>query len=128
MAELKALAPMPTPEKGTTARGRDNYNALGWLRTKPGEFLSYDMSCYYTDLCLARADAPPTISHACSDKLAVWSLVGFQGALLFQLMGSMFFSGIVLGDVFGQFSESDVERVVEDCRRALVDRLRPLPG
>lgn len=37
MASLKALSPMPTPEKGTTARGRDNYNALGWLRTKPGE-------------------------------------------------------------------------------------------
>jgi hypothetical protein len=41
MAELKALSPMPEPEKGTTARGRDNYNALGWLRTKPGEYSPY---------------------------------------------------------------------------------------
>ncbi|QRV76644.1 hypothetical protein RhiJN_04659 [Ceratobasidium sp. AG-Ba] len=106
MAELKALSPMPIPEKGTTARGRDNYNALGWLRTKP-----------------ARADAPPTISHACSDKIAFWSLVGFQGALLFQLMGPIFFSGIVFGDVLDQFSDSDVARVTEDCQRALVDRL-----
>lgn len=110
MAALKALSPMPTPEKGTTARGRDNYNALGWLRTKP-----------------ARADAPPTISHACSDKIALWSLVGFQGALLFQLMGSVFLSGIVLGDVVEQFSEADVERVSGDCQRALISRLRPLP-
>ncbi|KAG8696841.1 hypothetical protein FRC08_006907, partial [Ceratobasidium sp. 394] len=110
MAELKALSPMPTPEKGTTARGRDNYNALGWLRTKP-----------------ARADAPPTISHACSDKLALWSLVGFQGALLVQLMDPIFFNGIVFGDVVGQFSESDVARVAEDCQRALITRLQPLP-
>ncbi|KAG9127862.1 hypothetical protein FRC07_008308 [Ceratobasidium sp. 392] len=110
MAELKALSPMPTPEKGTTARGRDNYNALGWLRTKP-----------------ARADAPPTISHACSDKIALWSLVGFQGALLFQLMGPIFLTGVVLGDVLDQFSESDMGRVIGDCQRALVSRLRPLP-
>ncbi|KAG8753332.1 hypothetical protein FRC12_011576 [Ceratobasidium sp. 428] len=98
MAELKALSPMPTPEKGTTARGRDNYNALGWLRTKP-----------------ARADAPPTISHACSDKLALWSLVGFQGALLVQLTGPIFLSGVVFGDALGQFSDSDVGHVAEDC-------------
>ncbi|KAG8751682.1 hypothetical protein FRC12_012309 [Ceratobasidium sp. 428] len=111
MAELKALSPMPTPAKGTTARGRDNYNALGWLRTKP-----------------ARADAPPTISHACSDKIALWSLVGFQGALLVQLTGPMFFNGVVIGDVLGQFSASDVKNVTEDCRRALVGRLLPLPG
>ncbi|KAG8684012.1 hypothetical protein FRC09_015662 [Ceratobasidium sp. 395] len=110
MAELKALTPMPTPEKGTTARGRDNYNALGWLRTKP-----------------ARADAPPTISHACSDKLALWSLVGFQGALLVQLTGPIFFNGVVIGDVLGQFSDSDVGHVIEDCQRALVSRLWPLP-
>ncbi|CUA76839.1 tRNA-specific adenosine deaminase 1 [Rhizoctonia solani] len=110
MAALKAISPMPRPEKGTTARGRDNYNALGWLRTKP-----------------ARADAPPTISHSCSDKIALWSLVGFQGALLYQLMGPLFFSGLVIGDVLGQFSDTDVDRVRGDCRRALVERLRPLP-
>ncbi|QRW19197.1 hypothetical protein RhiXN_00603 [Rhizoctonia solani] len=110
MATLKAISPMPQPERGTTARGRDNYNALGWLRTKP-----------------ARADAPPTISHSCSDKIALWSLVGFQGALLYQLMGPLFFSGLVIGDVLGQFSDSEVDRVREDCQRAFVDRLRPLP-
>ncbi|KAH7344863.1 adenosine deaminase/editase [Rhizoctonia solani] len=110
MAALKTISPMPRPEKGTTARGRDNYNALGWLRTKPG-----------------RADAPPTISHSCSDKIALWSLVGFQGALLYQLVGALFFSGLVIGDVLGQFSDVDMERVVGDCQRALVDRLRPLP-
>ncbi|KAJ1311298.1 hypothetical protein OPQ81_009795 [Rhizoctonia solani] len=111
MAALKAISPMPQPEKGTTARGRDNYNALGWLRTKP-----------------ARADAPPTISHSCSDKIALWSLLGFQGALLYQFMGALYFSGLVIGDVLGQFSDAEVERVLGDCRRALVDRLRPLPG
>ncbi|CAE6400316.1 unnamed protein product [Rhizoctonia solani] len=110
MAALKATSPMPRPEKGTTARGRDNYNALGWLRTKP-----------------ARADAPPTISHSCSDKIALWSLVGFQGALLYQLIGPLFFSGLVIGDVLGQFSDSDVDRVSGDCQRAFVDRLCPLP-
>ncbi|KDN50022.1 hypothetical protein RSAG8_01358, partial [Rhizoctonia solani AG-8 WAC10335] len=110
MAALKSISPMPRPEKGTTARGRDNYDALGWLRTKP-----------------ARADAPPTMSHSCSDKIALWSLVGFQGALLYQLMGPLFFSGLVLGDVIGQFSGADVEKIVGDCQRALVDRLRPLP-
>ncbi|KAL5641162.1 hypothetical protein ACGC1H_001594 [Rhizoctonia solani] len=110
MAALKAVSPMPQPEKGTTARGRNNYNALGWLRTKP-----------------ARADAPPTRSHSCSDKIALWSLVGFQGALLYQLMGPLFLSGLVIGDVLGQFSDADVVKIVGDCRRALVERLRPLP-
>ncbi|EUC66686.1 tRNA-specific adenosine deaminase, partial [Rhizoctonia solani AG-3 Rhs1AP] len=110
MAALKTVSPMPQPEKGTTARGRDNYNALGWLRTKP-----------------ARADAPPTSSHSCSDKIALWSLVGFQGALLYQLVGPLFFSGLVIGDVLGQFSDADVEKIVGDCQRALVERLRPLP-
>ncbi|CEL57849.1 tRNA-specific adenosine deaminase 1 OS=Gallus gallus GN=ADAT1 PE=2 SV=1 [Rhizoctonia solani AG-1 IB] len=110
MAALKSISPMPRPEKGTTARGRDNYNALGWLRTKP-----------------ARADAPPTISHSCSDKIALWSLVGFQGALLYQFVGSLFFPGLVIGDVLGQFSDLDVVRVRNDCQRAFIDRLRPLP-
>ncbi|CAE7229976.1 unnamed protein product [Rhizoctonia solani] len=68
------------------------------------------------------------MSHSCSDKIALWSLVGFQGALLYQLVGPLFFSGLVIGDVLGQFSDTDVERVVGDCRRAFVDRLRPLPG
>lgn len=38
--------------------------------------------------------------HTCSDKLAKWSVVGVQGALLAQLIPPLYTTGIVIGDVY----------------------------
>lgn len=52
-----------------TIRGRSQIALRGVLRTKPG-----------------RADAPLSASLSCTDKIALWSLIGWQGAVLSQLI------------------------------------------
>lgn len=84
-------------------RGRVSYSSFSCLRTKPG-----------------RADSPPTTSHSCSDKLAVWSLLGLQGALLSQLgMQRLPIDALVIGGV----PEEHRERVGEEAGRAVGGRL-----
>lgn len=84
-------------------RGRVSYSSFSCLRTKPG-----------------RADSPPTTSHSCSDKLAVWSLLGLQGALLSQLgMQRIPIDALVIGGV----PKEHRERVGEEAGRAVGGRL-----
>ncbi|WVQ94907.1 hypothetical protein IAU59_001993 [Kwoniella sp. CBS 9459] len=65
------------------ARGRNGYTSLSTLRTKPG-----------------RPDSIPSISMSCSDKLASWSVMGLQGALLTSLFRvPIYLDGIVIGGV-----------------------------
>ncbi|KAL1721363.1 hypothetical protein EV715DRAFT_195278 [Schizophyllum commune] len=105
MAALKDSAFRPVVDLTTAARGRDNYALTGVLRTKPG-----------------RADAPPTMSMSCSDKIAAWSVLGFQGALASLVLPEpMHITHIVVGDV-----PEDMRSVVlEDCERALWKRAGP---
>lgn len=84
-------------------RGRVSYSSFSCLRTKPG-----------------RADSPPTTSHSCSDKLAVWSLLGLQGALLSQLgIKRLPVDALVIGGV----PQEHRDRVGEEAGRAVGGRL-----
>ncbi|KAL1744603.1 hypothetical protein HDZ31DRAFT_38258 [Schizophyllum fasciatum] len=106
MAALKESGPRPITDPRSAARGRDNYALTGVLRTKPG-----------------RADAPPTMSMSCSDKIAAWSVLGFQGALGSLVLRPLFLEHIVLGGV-----PDDIRDVVlEDCERALWPRAGSSP-
>ena len=92
------------------SRGRDNYSAKGVLRTKPG-----------------RADSVPTISMSCSDKIALWSMVGFQGATLMSpglLHEPIYLKGIVIGEVDPLLRP----QILGECQRAFGGRFSSAPG
>ncbi|KAF8322262.1 adenosine deaminase/editase [Clavulina sp. PMI_390] len=101
MAALKDSTPKMTPQPGTTIRGRDNYSAFGALRTKPG-----------------RADSSPSASMSCSDKIASWTYLGLQGALLSPLLEPIYLDTIVIG---GQLPELR-DQLRTECERAFSSR------
>lgn len=98
MRKLKESHPHST-SSATVTRGRDNYSLHAALRTKPG-----------------RADSPPTSSMSCSDKLAKWAVIGFQGALLSTVLEPMFIDKIIIGDEC--IPEDLYKAVRSDCERA----------
>ncbi|GLB33462.1 putative adenosine-deaminase (editase) [Lyophyllum shimeji] len=102
MAALKDSAVYAPLGPNEASRGRDNYARLGVLRTKPG-----------------RADSPPTFCMSCSDKIASWSILGFQGALGSRFLRPLYISTIVIGEV--PLDMQDIVR--EDCERAFWRRL-----
>ncbi|KAF9466422.1 adenosine deaminase/editase [Collybia nuda] len=102
MATLKDSTVFVPLSPGAASRGRDNYSRLGVLRTKPG-----------------RADSPPTLSMSCSDKIASWNVLGFQGALASHFLGPLYLSRVIIGEVPLSMQSS----VREDCERALWRRL-----
>jgi tRNA-specific adenosine deaminase 1 len=102
MAALKDSTIFTPLSPDAASRGRDNYSRLGVLRTKPG-----------------RADSPPTLSMSCSDKIASWAVLGFQGALASHFLGPLYLSRVIIGEVPLNMQPS----VQGDCERALWRRL-----
>ncbi|XP_053742020.1 tRNA-specific adenosine deaminase 1 isoform X2 [Synchiropus splendidus] len=74
------------------------YHSTGLLRVKPGR-------------------GEPTVSLSCSDKLARWCVLGFQGALLSHyLQGALYFSTVVVGKC--PYSQEALHRaLVTRCAR-----------
>lgn len=99
-----------------TVRGRNGYANFSAIRTKPG-----------------RADSVPSISMSCSDKIATWSALGLQGALLSELFAPIKLSGIVVGGVepTAEFVDRSAEfeaMILQEADRALWGRLQPIEG
>lgn len=85
---VNAPPTLPDGQSWSAVRGRLGYADVGALRTKPG-----------------RPDSPPAISHACSDKIALWYRLGCTGALLDHVLEPIFISSLVVGselDAAGQ--------------------------
>ncbi|TDL29774.1 adenosine deaminase/editase [Rickenella mellea] len=101
---LVTFSPLPPT---SASRGRTDFSRLGALRTKP-----------------SRADAPPTMCMTCADKMALWSVVGVQGALASVLLEPVYIYAVVIGDV-----QEELRDVVRgDCERAWRDRLGTVDG
>ncbi|KAG6830619.1 hypothetical protein H0H92_015711 [Tricholoma furcatifolium] len=107
MAALKDSSIFAALGENEASRGRDNYSRLGVLRTKPG-----------------RADSPPTMCMSCSDKIASWTVLGFQGTLATRFVTPLYLSLIVIGEVPPDLQDF----VKEDCQRALWKRLGSTQG
>ena len=128
VAFTKANTPPTSPDPSVVpvaptithaVRGRNGYENFGAIRTKPG-----------------RADSTPTISLSCSDKIASWSVLGLQGAMLEDLFDPVYLSGIVVGGLeheapkgwTGKPGKSWREVVRREIERALWGRLGSLIG
>ncbi|KAF9452012.1 adenosine deaminase/editase [Macrolepiota fuliginosa MF-IS2] len=110
MAALKSTNVFPLLAPHEASRGRDNYNRLGVLRTKPG-----------------RADSPPALSMSCSDKMAKWSVVGVQGSFGSRFLEPVYIRRVIIGEV--PRDDEGMRRIVrEDCERALKERLGDVKG
>ena len=101
MADLKSNPGIfePLPD---VLRGRNGYVYFGALRTKPG-----------------RADSKPTLSMSCSDKIALWTIVGIQGALLSDIAQPLYIDQLVFGGVRPDHGNA----TLRECQRAFVTRL-----
>lgn len=96
-SDQSAALEMASQEKRPrVVRGRSEVTQRG-LRTKPG-----------------RADALPAACLSCTDKIALWTCLGWQGALLSELAGPVIIDEFVIGERFS----------LEQCEAAISQRTR----
>eukprot|EP00667_Euglena_gracilis_P017859 EG_transcript_18877 len=79
------------------------FHTVGVVRTKPGR-------------------GPPTQSMSCSDKLALWSACGLQGALLGLLVTPVYLSSVTVAE---DFSHAAVQRALHRRLAALSPEALP---
>lgn len=113
-AARRAATEQDTAAPVEAVRGRNGYENYGAIRTKPG-----------------RPDSPPSISFSCSDKIATWTVLGLQGALLSRLFEPVYLDHIVIGGVElpeGQNEDEWHATVVAEAERALWRRVEGISG
>lgn len=96
-------------ESPAVLRGRSmSSSTQTHIRTKPG-----------------RPQAEPSISMSCSDKIAHWTLMGIQGALLYDIIGKVSLKSYVIGN------QAFTEKVdaLEKCQKILQKKCgdHPIP-
>ncbi|KAG8851300.1 hypothetical protein FRB91_008094 [Serendipita sp. 411] len=107
MANLKSKSDLYASPDGA-ARGRNGYELSDIVRTKPG-----------------KGDSPRTNAMSCSDKIALWSVVGIQGALAVSLgLHPIYIDTITIGSVKGTgLLGTREDSILRDCQQALSGRL-----
>ncbi|KAH8830579.1 hypothetical protein DL96DRAFT_1460829 [Flagelloscypha sp. PMI_526] len=102
MAGLKNASPPPALPNGAVSRGRNNYQLLSVLRTKPG-----------------RADSPLALSLSCSDKICRWNVLGLLGGLSCSLLDPVYIDEII----FGEVASNNWDKCALDAKRSLWERV-----
>lgn len=65
-----------------------------------------------------RADAPPSLSHSCSDKLLLWSTIGWQGSILSNYLEPVRIDGLVISSD-GAHEAASQQQVEQEIRHGL---------
>lgn len=76
-------------------RGRNNFDRLGIVRTKPG-----------------RADSIPTLSKSCSDKLCMKQLTGINNCMTSEMINPIYLDYLMVPD--GKYKQEDMKRSFDD--------------
>ena len=67
----------------------------------------------HTHRIILRLQGPRSTALSCTDKIAKWTVVGVQGALLSHFVEPVYLTGLVVGELYDEFA----------LTRGIVDRI-----